>query len=82
MLLHMNGKFTMGKLNHLSRRKVSFLTATHCQFGGIGEGMKQTYLYHLYLWYPYFKLNGLDAINEITKPRIIYIAERKIKGSG
>jgi hypothetical protein len=31
-------------------------------------GMKQTYLH---LWYPYFKLNGIDAINEITKPRII-----------
>jgi hypothetical protein len=36
----------------------------------------------------YFKLNGIDAINEITKPRIIqwkdiiYIAEREIKESG
>jgi hypothetical protein len=35
-----------------------------------------------------YKLNGIDAINEITKPRIIwwkdiiYIAEREIKWSG
>jgi hypothetical protein len=88
----------------------------HCQFRGVCQGMKQTYLY---LWYPlfqaqwdrcdqifvmfgervfqqtvdihmgtncaplladlflyicgilYFKLNGIDAINKITKPRII-----------
>ena len=35
--------------NHLFCRKVSFLTAPHCQFRGVGQGMKQTYLY---LWYP------------------------------
>jgi hypothetical protein len=33
--------------NHLFCRKVSFLTAPHCR--GVGQGMKQTYLY---LWYP------------------------------
>jgi len=39
MLLHINGKFTNG--NHLFCRKVSFLTGTHCQLRGIGQGMKQ-----------------------------------------
>ena len=31
--------------------KVSFLTAPHCQFRGVGQGMKQTYMYR---WYPLF----------------------------
>jgi hypothetical protein len=31
--------------NHLFCRKVSFLTAPHCQFRGVGQGMKQTYLH-------------------------------------
>ena len=46
MLLHVpiNGKFTMGKC--------SFLTDPHCPFRGVGQGMKQTYLY---LWYPLFQ---------------------------
>jgi len=39
---------------------VFFLTAPHCQFRGVGQGMKQTYLYL------YFKLNVIDAMNEIT----------------
>jgi hypothetical protein len=30
---------------HLFCRKVSFLTAPHCQFRDVGQGMKQTYLY-------------------------------------
>jgi hypothetical protein len=47
MLLHINGKFTMGKLKSSLCRKVSFLTATHCLFRGVGQYMKQTYLY---LW--------------------------------
>ena len=34
--------------NHLFCRKVSFLTAPLCQFQGVGQGMKQTYLH---LWY-------------------------------
>ena len=47
--------------------------------------MEQTYLYRGILQ---FKLNGIDAINEITKHRIIYwkdiiyIVEREITGSG
>jgi len=31
---------------------ISFLTAPHCQFRGVDQGMKQTYLY---LWYPLFQ---------------------------
>ena len=31
-------------LNNLFCRKVSFLTAPHCQFRGVGHGMKQTYI--------------------------------------
>jgi hypothetical protein len=46
------GKFTMGNQNHLFCRKVSFLTAHHCQCWGVGQGMKQMYLY---LWYPLFQ---------------------------
>ena len=38
--------------NHLFCRKVSFLTAPHCQFRGVGQGLKQTYMY---LWYPLFQ---------------------------
>jgi hypothetical protein len=38
MLLHINGKFTMGKLRWYL---LSFLTAPHCQFGRVGQGMKQ-----------------------------------------
>jgi hypothetical protein len=29
------------------KSKVSFLTPDHCQFRGVGQGMKQTYLYLL-----------------------------------
>jgi hypothetical protein len=39
-------------LNHLLCRKDSFLTTPHCQFRGVGKGMKLTYLY---LWYPAFQ---------------------------
>ena len=42
--------------NHLFCRKVSFLTAPHCQFRGVGQGMKQTYLY-LYT----FPVNTLES---------------------
>jgi hypothetical protein len=52
MLLHINGKFTMGKLKSSLCRNVSFLTDTHCRFLGVGQGMKHTYLY---LWYPLFQ---------------------------
>ena len=45
MLLHINGNSQWENLNHSFCRKVLFLTAPHCQFRGIGQGMKQTYLY-------------------------------------
>jgi hypothetical protein len=48
MLLHINGKFAMGKLKS-SPRKVPFLTAPHCLFWGVGQETKQTYQY---LWNP------------------------------
>ena len=37
-------------LNHLFCRNVSLLTAPHCQFRGVCQGMK-----HLYRWYPLFQ---------------------------
>ena len=40
--LHIHGKWE--SLNNLFCRKVSFLTAPHCQFRGVGHGMKQTYI--------------------------------------
>ena len=39
-------------LNHLFCRNVSLLTAPHCQFRGVCQGMKQIYLYR---WYPLFQ---------------------------
>ena len=74
-----------GNRTHLFCRKVSFLTAPHCQFRGVGQSMKQTYLY---LCYPLFqaqwdmqstKSPNLELFSEKD---IIYIAEREIKGSG
>ena len=53
MLLHINGKFTMGKLKSSLCCKVPFLTAPNCLFRGVGQDMKQTYLY---LWYPLFQV--------------------------
>jgi hypothetical protein len=51
------------KLNPPFCRKVSFLTTPHCQFRGLGQGMKLSYLY---LWYPLFQalciINMLDNI--------------------
>jgi hypothetical protein len=47
MLLHINGKFTMGKLKSSLCRRASFLTDPHCRFRSVGQGRKQTYLY---LW--------------------------------
>ena len=47
------------------------LTAPHCQFRGVGQSIRQTYLY---LWYPLFQVqwDKCDQQNhQITKPRII-----------
>ena len=52
MLLHINRKFTMGKLKSIRCRIFSFFIAPHCQVGGVGHGIKQTYLY---MWYPLFQ---------------------------
>jgi hypothetical protein len=59
--------------NQIRCRKVSLLTAPHFQVRGVGQDMKQTYLY---LWYPLFqaqwdrcyKLEHVDDISfrEIT----------------
>jgi hypothetical protein len=88
-----------GNWNNLLCRKVSFLTAPHCQFLGVGQefedtkgaiririskknrqhnGQKEKYKRTNKLWSRhicicgilYFKLNGIDAINEITKPKL------------
>ena len=64
MLLHINGESAQWENgNRLFCRKVLFLTTLHCQFRGVGQGMKHTYMYP---WFLYFKLNGIDVINEIT----------------
>jgi len=41
-LLHINGKFTMGKLIHFFCRKVAFFPGHYCQFRGVDQGMEQT----------------------------------------
>ena len=38
-------KVHKGKIEIISFVVVSFLTDPHCQFRGVGQGMKQTYLY-------------------------------------
>jgi hypothetical protein len=45
MLLHIDGKFKMKKLK-------SSLNRPNCPFRGVGQGVKQTYLY---LWYNLFQ---------------------------
>ena len=71
MLLHINGKFTMKNLNNLFCCKVSFLTGHHCRFRCVVHCMKQAYLYMQYICILYFKLSGIDTINQITKLSII-----------
>jgi hypothetical protein len=39
MLLHTNGKFTMGNWNHLFTHTIVFLTDLHCQCLGVGHGI-------------------------------------------
>ena len=53
-----------GKIVIISFVKVSYLTAPHCQFRGVGQGMKQTYLY---LWYLFqAQLDRCDRQNHQT----------------
>jgi hypothetical protein len=63
----------MGNQNHLFCRKVSFLTAHHCQFRGVGQGMKQMYLY---LWYSLFQAqwDRYDQGNHQTHLHMEYIS--------
>ena len=72
MLLHMNGKFTIEKLKSylLSQRLV--LTAPHCQFRGVGQGMKRTYLY---LWYPLFQAQW-DRLDQQNHQNLELFSER------
>ena len=59
-----------GKIEIINRKR-SPLTSPHCQFRGVGQGMKQTYLY---LWNPLFqaqwdrstKSPNLDLFSERT----------------
>jgi hypothetical protein len=71
-------------LNHLFCRKVLSLTIPHCQCQGVGQGMKQIYLY---LWYPLFQAQwdrsdqkNHQAYNYLVKGHHLY-NEREIKGS-
>jgi hypothetical protein len=47
--------------NNLLCRKFSFLSAPHCPFWSVGQGMKQTYLY---LWYPLFQAQWKKLRNQ------------------
>jgi hypothetical protein len=60
--------------NHLFCRKVSFLTALHCQFRGVGQGMKQTYLY---LWSPLFQAQ-LDRCDQRNRQNLELFSEKKL----
>ena len=59
-MLHIHGKWE--SLNNLFCRNVSLLTAPHCQFQGVGQGMN---IHICMCGIHFFKLNGIDAINEI-----------------
>jgi hypothetical protein len=43
--------------NHLFCRKVSLLTAPLFKFQGVGQGMKQIYMY---MWHPLFQAQYVD----------------------
>jgi hypothetical protein len=52
--------------NQILCRKVSLLTASHFQFRGVGQDMKQTYL-----WYPLFQAQcyrcyNLEHVDDIS----------------
>jgi hypothetical protein len=74
-----NSRFVFRNCVSLSSfyRKVPFLTATHCQFRGVGQDMKQQYMY---MWYPLFQAqwDRCDQQNRQTYNylvmEIIYIA--------
>ena len=64
--------------NHLICRKVSFLTGHHCQFWGLCQDMKQTYLR---LWYPLSKALW-DRCDQRNHQTIHLYSEREIKALG
>ena len=68
MLLRINGTSQWENGNNLFCCKVSVLRGPLCQVGGVGQDMKQTYRISGIL---YFKSIGIDAMNKITKLRII-----------
>ena len=49
---YIRDQWKVGKIEIIPFVVVSFLTVPHCQFRGVGQGMKQTILY---LWYPLFQ---------------------------
>ena len=56
-------------LNNLFCCKVSFLTGPYWQSRGVGQGMKEIYLY---LWYPLFqaKLDRCDQQNNVINEKL------------
>ena len=72
--------YTWENRNHHFYRKGPFLIVANCHCRDVAYGMKQTQ--------PYLYFNGIDAINKITKLRIIqckdiiYITENEIRGQG
>ena len=52
MLLHKDGKFTIGKLKPSLLSQTIFLSEPHYLFRGEGQGMNQALLH---LWYPLFQ---------------------------
>ena len=52
--------------------KVSFLRRPHCQFGGVGQDMKQTYLYHRYALFQ----EQWDRCNEHNYQTYNYLVKR------
>jgi hypothetical protein len=65
----LNQGFLFVKLKPSLRKiEIIFLFVNYCQFRDVGQVMKQTYLY---LWYPLFQLNEIDAITQSSKRRIV-----------
>ena len=88
MLLHTNGKFRMGKFRSSLLSQCFVLIRPSLSMSRCRSRYEADI--YIYIWGTvslYFKLNGLDAINKITKfwiilrKDIIYIAERQMKGS-
>ena len=88
MLLHTNGKFRMGKFRSSLLSQCFVLIRPSLSMSRCRSRYEADI--YIYIWGTvslYLKLNGLYAINKITKfwiilrKDIIYIAERQMKGS-